>query len=95
MASEQPQLFFRNYKPRDPELQQLMIPKPEIPKIEIDIKTDIISEVNGRIDFKTLYPERDTLDLERDIEEKMEKLQRRTEKALDRLALTPIKQQQT
>ena len=93
MSSEERKLFFRNYKPRDPDLQELMLPKPTIPKIQIDIDTNIISETNGQIDLRTIAPDRDTLDLKRDVHEKMEVLQRRTERAIARLTLNTNKKQ--
>lgn len=91
MSSDEPKIFFRNYKPRDPDLQKLMLPKPVIPNIEIEIDTEIIKKVNGQIDLKTVNPGRETLDLERDIQEKMETLERRTERALERFRLEAAK----
>lgn len=81
------QLYFRNYKPLDPDLKKLMLPKTEIPKVEINIDTDIVKEVNGQIDLTIVAPRRDTADLKRLIQDKVDKLDRRTERALEKLAL--------
>ena len=87
MTSGEQKLYFRNYKPRDPDLQELVLPKPSVPQIQIDIDTNIISETNGQIDLHTIAPDRDTLDLKRDVAERMDILERRTERALARLAI--------
>ena len=88
MTSQTENLYFRNYKPRDPKLQRLMMSKPEIPKVEIEIDTEIIKTVNGQVDLSVIAPKRDTMDFKWDLEDKMAILQRRTERALERFTIS-------
>ncbi|KAH7830041.1 putative cwf18 pre-mRNA splicing factor [Monocercomonoides exilis] len=81
-------LHFRNYTPRDPRLKKLMLPKPEIPKIEIEIDTEIIKKTHGQIDLTVITPKRETMDLKRDIQDKLAILDKRTEKALAQLSIS-------
>jgi coiled-coil domain-containing protein 12 len=80
-AAEEPKLKFRNYAPRDEKIEHDAVPQPDVkefepPEIELeqaDDQEDLLINV---------APKKPNWDLRRDIAKKLEKLERRTQKAM-------------
>eukprot|EP01118_Nematostelium_gracile_P002991 TRINITY_DN1343_c0_g1_i1.p1 TRINITY_DN1343_c0_g1~~TRINITY_DN1343_c0_g1_i1.p1 ORF type:complete len:149 (+),score=50.01 TRINITY_DN1343_c0_g1_i1:39-485(+) len=75
---------FRNYAPKDEQLQQRKIPRPSVPSISKEI-TDKLSKIANEEpdwDSMSLAPKKANWDLKRDAERKLEKLELRTQKAI-------------
>eukprot|EP00741_Cyanophora_paradoxa_P023510 tig00021589_g22712.t1 len=84
--SGEPVVRFRNYAPRNPELKELKLPRPELSSVEEQIKkatqhhTASLQETNeSLINVATKKP---NWDLKRDVAKRLEKLQKRTQRAI-------------
>lgn len=80
-AVEEPKLKFRNYAPRDEKIEHETVAQPEVkdfepPKIEIEQPAEE-EEL-----LVNVAPKKPNWDLRRDIAKKLEKLERRTQKAM-------------
>mmetsp|Transcript_11621 Transcript_11621/g.16124 ORF Transcript_11621/g.16124 Transcript_11621/m.16124 type:complete len:172 (+) Transcript_11621:58-573(+) len=89
------QLRFRNYNPQDPTLQQLKIERPEIPEVakKITAMLDKISKEEPDLNSVNLAPKKANWDLKRDVEKKLEKLEKRTQKAIVEMMREKLQQQ--
>merc|ERR1711963_949046 len=82
-SAKLPTPVFRSYKPDAEELQDSVLPLAEPKEVEDDVlalakDTKIIDE----LDFVNLAPRKPDWDLKRDIAKKLEKLERRTARAI-------------
>jgi len=83
-------IHFRNYVPKDPELAKKVMEKPTIPNIASDILKTLevsVSNFEQNQSLLTLVPKKPTWDLKRDLSGKLEKLDRRTQKAIYELLI--------
>eukprot|EP00227_Mantoniella_beaufortii_P000124 CAMPEP_0197616356 /NCGR_PEP_ID=MMETSP1326-20131121/60490_1 /TAXON_ID=1155430 /ORGANISM="Genus nov. species nov., Strain RCC2288" /LENGTH=128 /DNA_ID=CAMNT_0043185243 /DNA_START=486 /DNA_END=872 /DNA_ORIENTATION=- len=81
---KEPQLKFRNYLPRDEELLEGQIKAaqaPEIDAITVD-PTDFDDEGEEGVIAANVLPKKANFDLRRDVDKKMEKLEKRTQRAM-------------
>ncbi|KAL8139315.1 hypothetical protein V2J09_005336 [Rumex salicifolius] len=85
---------FRNYLPQDKELQEGRLAPPDLPKFEDPVAPAPPSEKNED-PFLNIAPKKPNWDLRRDVQKKLDKLERRTQKALFKLMEEQEKQQQT
>ncbi|KAL2644689.1 hypothetical protein R1flu_012276 [Riccia fluitans] len=85
---------FRNYVPRDEQLQQLKILPPQPPKFE-DLLAKPPEETNGSEDpLLSIAPKKANWDLRRDVSKKLEKLEKRTRRAIIELMQEEEKRRQ-
>jgi len=88
---------FRSYKPADEDLQDLAIPEPQIEEITDKVKDELENEHKGvvmeSLDFTNLAPKKPDWDLKRDIAPKLEKLEKRTQKAIAELIRERLKEE--
>lgn len=79
---EQQDMKFRNYLPRDKNLQQNRVAPPTIPKFDDPVAT-APSATNGIEDpIISIAPKKPNWDLRRDVQKKLDKLERRTQRAI-------------
>ena len=82
----EPGLKFRNYMPRDEELQEgvmAAVQVEEFAPVEVAPHPLIASEeVDDEVGVDALLPQKLNADLRRDVAQKMEKLERRTQRAM-------------
>ncbi|KMT03425.1 hypothetical protein BVRB_8g191100 [Beta vulgaris subsp. vulgaris] len=86
-------LKFRNYLPHDKELQEGKLAAPNLPKFEDPIATAPPPE-EKEDPFLNIAPKKPNWDLRRDVQKKLDKLEKRTQKALHQLMLEHEKQRQ-
>jgi len=83
---KEPVLKFRNYMPRDEELQEgvmAAVQVEEFAPVEVEPHPLIASEeVDDEVGVDALLPQKLNADLRRDVAQKMEKLERRTQRAM-------------
>eukprot|EP01102_Stenamoeba_stenopodia_P003920 TRINITY_DN1404_c0_g1_i1.p1 TRINITY_DN1404_c0_g1~~TRINITY_DN1404_c0_g1_i1.p1 ORF type:complete len:140 (+),score=55.35 TRINITY_DN1404_c0_g1_i1:288-707(+) len=81
-------LRFRSYRPKDAALKKGVLPKPVAPNIEAGIDNKLKTLVSTPDDkmLLNLAPKKPTWDLKRDVEKKLEKLQRKTQQSIVKLA---------
>ena len=84
-----PKPVFRSYKPSDETLKEAVLPKAQ-PIDVVDIVKDQLEAskpepVVEEIELTTLAPRKPDWDLKRDVAKKMEKLERRTQRAIAEL----------
>ncbi|KAJ4898503.1 Cwf18 protein [Raphanus sativus] len=76
-----PAMKFRNYVPQDKELQDGKVAPPELPKFEDPI-TALPPSVEKKEDaFVNIAPKKPNWDLRRDVQKKLDELERRTQRA--------------
>eukprot|EP00118_Oscarella_pearsei_P017882 m.180019 g.180019 ORF g.180019 m.180019 type:complete len:161 (+) comp39237_c0_seq20:2482-2964(+) len=82
--SKRPALKFRSYKPKDESLQELQLPrtKPASIASEIEKNVDAAAVDDKEINLLSLAPKKPDWDLKRDVSRKLEKLERRTQRAI-------------
>jgi len=79
---EKQDMKFRNYLPRDKHLQQNRVAPPTIPKFDDPVAT-APSATNGTEDpIISIAPKKPNWDLRRDVQKKLDKLERRTQRAI-------------
>lgn len=101
--SEEPVIRFRNYVPTTETLKDSIVPEPEQPSIEVAVEQQqaeiVIADserraaedtTNKDVDLLNLAPQKIDWDLKRDIAPKLEKLERRTKRAIDMLVLAKM-----
>eukprot|EP01091_Cochliopodium_minus_P021080 TRINITY_DN9492_c0_g1_i1.p1 TRINITY_DN9492_c0_g1~~TRINITY_DN9492_c0_g1_i1.p1 ORF type:complete len:127 (+),score=43.64 TRINITY_DN9492_c0_g1_i1:9-389(+) len=90
---ENSQLKFRNYIPRDPTLKKLQRPKLVVPEI-INQITERIRKITSidQDDLISLAPKKSSWDLQRDLERKMDKLDKKTQIAIYELIQEKLKE---
>ncbi|CAH8306106.1 unnamed protein product [Eruca vesicaria subsp. sativa] len=80
-----PAMKFRNYVPQAKELQDSKVVPPELPKFE-DPVAALPPAVEKKEDpFVNIAPKKPNWDLRRDVQKKLDKLERRTQKAMHKL----------
>ncbi|MCD9561063.1 hypothetical protein HAX54_020020 [Datura stramonium] len=82
------QMKFRNYLPHDKQLQEGKVAPPVLPKFEDPIATLPPPEEKKEDPFLNIVPKKPNWDLRRDVQKKLEKLEKRTMKALTQLMAT-------
>ncbi|XP_063906266.1 coiled-coil domain-containing protein 12-like [Zophobas morio] len=93
-----PRPKFRSYKPQDKELGEFVMKKPDVADAQNEVK-DLLSlakseMVIDQLDISALAPRQPDWDLKRDVEKKLEKLARRTQKAMAELIREKLKEKQ-
>ncbi|XP_021756737.1 coiled-coil domain-containing protein 12-like [Chenopodium quinoa] len=86
-------LKFRNYLPHDKHLQEGKLAAPELPKFEDPVAGAPPPE-EKEDPFLNIAPKKPNWDLRRDVQKKLDKLEKRTQKALHKLMLEHEKQRQ-
>merc|ERR1711998_336255 len=83
---DRPKLVFRNYAPHDEELKQYVKPPPEVPDLEKELVELCLEQVKvdeaAREGQLLVRPRKANWDLKRDVEKKLEKLEKRTQRAV-------------
>eukprot|EP00164_Ancoracysta_twista_P006730 GFYU01009430.1.p2 GENE.GFYU01009430.1~~GFYU01009430.1.p2 ORF type:complete len:128 (-),score=52.26 GFYU01009430.1:521-904(-) len=78
-------LKFRNYTPKDPDLKKLRLPKPQLPILQDHVK-DILQQAEEAEKAEgvtlNLAPKKPNWDLKRDVEKKLDKLTKMTQRAI-------------
>ncbi|XP_047022767.1 coiled-coil domain-containing protein 12 [Helicoverpa zea] len=91
-----PKPKFRSYKPQDETLQEAKLEDAEPAAVEAEVK-DLLEAGKEKIvlqdlDISSLAPRKPDWDLKRDVAKKLEKLERRTQKAIAELIWERLKQ---
>ncbi|KAF3975160.1 hypothetical protein CMV_001567 [Castanea mollissima] len=84
---------FRNYVPHDKQLQEGKVSPPVLPKFEDPIAAAPLPSAEED-PFVNIAPKKPNWDLRRDVQKKLDKLERRTQKALYKLMEEQEKQKQ-
>ncbi|XP_033624874.1 coiled-coil domain-containing protein 12-like [Asterias rubens] len=88
-VEEKKKPVFKNYTPGDEALQDQIVPKADLPSVEEHIKDQLEAAkpapVVDEVDLVNLAPRKPDWDLKRDIAPKLEKLERRTQRAIAEL----------
>lgn len=89
---------FRSYKPQDESLKENVLPEAKPADIESEVK-DQLNAAKSRVvieelDITNLAPRKPDWDLKRDVAKKLERLERRTQKAIAELIRDRLKQRQ-
>lgn len=88
---------FRSYKPATESLKDLVLPEPQLEEITDKVKEELETEDTGvvmqSLDFTNLAPRKADWDLKRDIAPKLEKLEKRTQKAIAELIRQRLKEE--
>lgn len=89
--------MFRSYKPQSETLQENVVDSEEIGEITDKVKDELDNQDQGvvmdKLDFSNLAPRKPDWDLKRDIAPKLEKLERRTQKAIAELIRERLKEE--
>ncbi|KAI4347384.1 hypothetical protein L6164_008200 [Bauhinia variegata] len=91
--TDEEQLKFRNYLPQDKHLQEGKLAPAVLPKFEDPVTAAPPAEKNED-PFVNIAPKKPNWDLKRDVQKKLDKLERRTQKALYKLMEEQEKQKQ-
>ncbi|XAR55206.1 hypothetical protein NMG60_11035207 [Bertholletia excelsa] len=76
---------FRNYLPHDKQLQEGKLAPPVLPKFEDPVAILPVPEEKKEDPFVNIAPKKPNWDLRRDVQKKLDKLERRTQKAIFQL----------
>ncbi|KAL8123981.1 uncharacterized protein LOC141717923 isoform X2 [Apium graveolens] len=76
---------FRNYLPHDKQLQEGKLAPPVLPKFEDPVATEPPTQDNKEDPFLNIAPKKPNWDLRRDVQKKLDKLEKRTQKAIFQL----------
>merc|ERR1712035_5338 len=83
------ELKLRNYTPEDDELKQRQVPKAKPASVEDKVKDQLEAAnpepIIEEVDLANLAPRKPDWDLKRDVAKKLEKLERRTQRAIAEL----------
>ncbi|XP_031667651.1 coiled-coil domain-containing protein 12 [Oncorhynchus nerka] len=89
------ELKLRNYTPEDEELKERQVPKAKPVSVEEKVKEQLDAakpeSVIEEVDLANLAPRKPDWDLKRDVAKKLEKLERRTQKAIAELIRDRLK----
>ncbi|XP_015588447.1 coiled-coil domain-containing protein 12 [Cephus cinctus] len=93
-----PKPKFRSYKPQDDNLKDNVVEEAKVGDVEAEVQ-DQLSAANTKVvieelDISNLAPRKPDWDLKRDVAKKLEKLERRTQKAIGELIRERLKQGQ-
>ncbi|CAL7937565.1 unnamed protein product [Xylocopa violacea] len=96
--SKLPKPKFRSYKPQDESLKNIVLEDAKPGNVEEEVQ-DQLSAANTKVvieelDISNLAPRKPDWDLKRDVAKKLEKLERRTQKAIAELIRDRLKQGQ-
>ncbi|XP_041971255.1 coiled-coil domain-containing protein 12 [Aricia agestis] len=94
-AIQLPKPKFRSYKPQDESLQEVKLADAEPPAVDEQVK-DLLEAGKEKVvlqdlDISSLAPRKPDWDLKRDVAKKLEKLERRTQKAIAELIWERLK----
>nr|XP_043634169.1 coiled-coil domain-containing protein 12-like [Erigeron canadensis]XP_043634170.1 coiled-coil domain-containing protein 12-like [Erigeron canadensis]XP_043634171.1 coiled-coil domain-containing protein 12-like [Erigeron canadensis] len=73
---------FRNYLPHDKQLQEGKLAPPQLPKFEDPVASEPPVEEKKEDPFLNIAPKKPNWDLRRDVQKKLDKLEKRTQKAI-------------
>ncbi|XP_018492429.1 uncharacterized protein LOC108862706 [Raphanus sativus] len=90
-----PAMKFRNYVPQAEELQGSKVAPPELPKFEDPIAALPPAVEKKEDPFVNIAPKKPNWDLRRDVQKKLDKLERRTQKAMYKLMEEREKERET
>ncbi|OAY59040.1 coiled-coil domain-containing protein 12 [Manihot esculenta] len=82
---DNPSMKFRNYVPQDKELQESKLAPPVLPKFEDPVAAVPPPPEKEEDPFLNIAPKKPNWDLRRDVQKKLDKLERRTQKAIYKL----------
>ncbi|XP_063076368.1 coiled-coil domain-containing protein 12 [Engraulis encrasicolus] len=89
------ELKLRNYTPEDEELKERQVPKAKPASVEDKVKDQLEAAIPEpiieEVDLANLAPRKPDWDLKRDVAKKLEKLERRTQKAIAELIRERLK----
>ena len=89
--------MFRSYQPESDTLKQDVVPEAKPGDVSEHIKDEIAKENQGlvvnELDFVSLAPRKPDWDLKRDVAPKLDKLERRTQKAIAELIRERLKEE--
>ncbi|KAF4088345.1 hypothetical protein AMELA_G00081220 [Ameiurus melas] len=92
-------LKLRNYTPEDEELKERQVPKAKPASVEDKVKDQLEAAnpepVIEEVDLANLAPRKPDWDLKRDVAKKLEKLEKRTQKAIAELIRERLKGSET
>ncbi|GMN46176.1 hypothetical protein TIFTF001_015364 [Ficus carica] len=77
-----PDMKFRNYVPHDKQLQEGKVAPPVLPKFEDPVAAMPPPSEKKEDPFVNIAPKKPNWDLRRDVQKKLDKLERRTQKAI-------------
>lgn len=91
-----PQVLFRNYKPQSEELEPATLPLEAPADVEMLVKTQLEDGEKAKeevqVEITNLAPKKITFDLKRCIQPQLDKLERRTDKAIAELIRQRLKE---
>lgn len=90
---ENPSMKFRNYVPHDKQLQEGKVAPPVLPKFEDPVATEP-PPTEKKDPFINIAPKKPNWDLRRDVQKKLDKLERRTQKAMYKIVQEQEKQKE-
>ncbi|XP_043601298.1 coiled-coil domain-containing protein 12 [Bombus pyrosoma] len=97
-ASTLPKPKFRSYKPQDDSLKDKVLEDAQPGNVEEEVQDQLSAAVTKvvieELDISNLAPRKPDWDLKRDVAKKLEKLERRTQKAIAELIRDRLKQEQ-
>ncbi|KAJ0106442.1 hypothetical protein Patl1_19276 [Pistacia atlantica] len=85
---------FRNYVPHDKQLQEGKLAPPVLPKFEDPIAAEPPAPEKKEDPFVNIAPKKPNWDLRRDVQKKLDKLERRTQKAIYKIMEEQEKEKQ-
>ncbi|XP_065601069.1 coiled-coil domain-containing protein 12 [Cyrtonyx montezumae] len=92
------ELVLRNYDPEDEELKKRKLPPAKPPSVEDKVKDQLEAAkpetIIDEVDLTNLAPRKPDWDLKRDVAKKMEKLEKRTQRAIAELIRERLKGQE-
>ncbi|XWS66187.1 hypothetical protein CRYUN_Cryun05aG0178500 [Craigia yunnanensis] len=80
-----PSMKFRNYVPHDKQLQEGKVAPPVLPKFDNPVAAAPPPSEDQEDPFVNIAPKKPNWDLRRDVQKKLDKLERRTQKAIYKL----------
>lgn len=91
-----PKPKFRSYRPQDEVLQEAALPEAQPAAVDEEVK-DLLEAAKEKVviddlDISSLAPRKPDWDLKRDVSKKLEKLERRTQKAIAELIWERLKE---
>merc|ERR1712185_492459 len=103
MEEEEACLRFRNYQPRNAQLKKAVVKPVQAPDtdkelLEVLLKQAISSEEQAKAGVLQIQPRKQNWDLKRDVQKKLDKLKKRTDRAIleivrDKLSQVPESEQ--
>jgi len=88
-SNQLPKPVFRSYKPETQELEEAVLPAGRTSEVVDHVQDELSKEKEGvvvnELDFMNLAPRKPDWDLKRDVASKLDKLERRTQKAIAEL----------